>query len=128
MDNDMKPIPLFRSSGATGIEARWTPGGSWVRTRIHNAIRRIIFFLRLRDGVEASWKRWNHAKGSEWQSENERRVPAGIRWDRLKRFCFNRIPELSAFARRNERRLDERGTLPLDSVPLEETESPLRTV
>jgi len=121
MDNDMKPIPLFRSSGATGIEVRWTSGGSWVRTRIHNAIRRIIFFLRPWDGVEASRKRWNQVSRPEWQSENERGVPEGIRGDRLKRACFKRILELSAFARRNERRLEERGTLPLDSIPLDET-------
>lgn len=124
MDFNMNTIPLFRSSGATRIEGRWSPSDSWVRTKIHNAIRRAysFFFLRPWNRVEVAWKRWNHGKSSDLQSESGRRVPDNRMAHRLRWTWAILSTGLPLKFKRNARRLEAAGTLPLDSLPPAETE------
>jgi len=122
MDNRTKPIPLFRSSCAKKIEARWIPGNYRVRPNIHNTIRwAYFFFLSPWNIVETPWRRWNRADHTSHKSERERRVPGKAR-----RLRQGYLQMMSGFFQRPERHarcLVRQGTFLLDSTSIREFKS-----
>ncbi len=121
MDTRTKPIPLFRSSCAKKIEARWNPRNYGVRPIIHNTIRwAYFFFLSPWNGVETPWRRWHRAYQISHKSESERRVPGKVLFRRLKQGCLQMMPGFFPKPQRHARCLARQGAFLLDSTSIRE--------
>lgn len=115
MNLNAKTIPLFRFSGATRIEAKWSSGPNWVRPMSRCANRwTTAFFLRPCVGAALTGNRWRRAERSFRDFVCRKRTSLRSIRNRLRCGCFRGIARLFSKFKQVVRLLDRWEVLLLD--------------